>query len=434
MIKNNPIVKATLALVAFIYICLALYMITQGVSTFKLVSSLLNSIILIIGGTILGFCITLVAISAIKNYQLNLLLKANNNGRYGTTQGYLPQRHKLDADKISLKNDLPESIQEWVKTNEVKNNAAIDLFIILAGILKTRLNLYADGSNSITLYAHSIKVSERLITLSSQGSEACNAFLIENGYLTPNNMKMKYIEELVNSQVLALIGIMHDIGKVNSFMEKDGVTSYLDNHPQKAKLIVSAIDCFWELDEDIRDSLLFATAYYNNFANCPKIVLDKKLVAKYVRGELLVQLLIAAHNEVASYEILQYQSVESKAVTASKPKVDEFDISEDSEKLALNAKEKPQPEAVNIPKPKKRYNAKSQDGKTVTKEVANKKIDVTPQAQTTSKVHKNVEQKQTLDNLFAQSEKPANKAKPSKSKTENEEVKLTDLFGAKDGK
>lgn len=428
MIKNNPIIKATLVLFAFIYICLAIYMLTQGVSILKLLDSFLNSSFLIIGGTLLGFCITLVVISASKNYQLNLLLKANNNGRYGTTQGYLPKRHVLDFEKLSLKNDLPETLQTWVKTYEATNKPTIELFITIAGILKARLNLYVAGSSSITLYAHSIKVAEKLAELNISGAQACNEFLIAKGYLSPNNMKMKYIEELLASQALPLIGIMHDIGKVTAFIKQDGITTYLDNYPQKSKLIASALDCFWELPENIRDSLLFAAAYYNDLQNCPKTIVDKKLLPKYVMGELLIQLLIAVHNEVASYETIQYTPVQVKSIPSQ---INHEQTNDESEvKLAINVTPS-QDEILIIPKPKKRNATKNQEGAQVAKEMTNKKITTqnsNPVVRQTTAAK--IDDKIALDKLFKHSNKSTTKVPTNKKNTGDETVKLSEVFGA----
>lgn len=426
MIKNNPIIKATLVLVAFIYTCLAIYMLINKIPIFALASSLLNSIFLIIGSTILGFGITLVAISGVKNYQLNLLLKANGNGRYGTTQGYLPQRQQLACEKISLTKDLPTAIQEWIKAHELSHKPAINLFITLAGILKANLNLSIERNKDISLYAHSIRICEKLVLLNNLGSAECNAYLIKNGYLSPNNMKSKYIDELVNAQALPLIAIMHDVGKISANIQKDGIVSYLENYPHKSKLIVSSISYFWELEENIRDSLLFATAYYNDLANCPKIILDKQLVAKYVRGELLIQLLIAAHNEVASYESIEYKPISSQVVTKVSLKVEDTEVTDDEPKLNINTNVTSN-DSISPPRPKKR-NPTKQTQVTNGKELPNTKITSVNQKSVEPKKQNKSDSKVPLNAVFS-TQNALTTVDTKKTQEADETIKLSDVFG-----
>lgn len=430
MIKNNPIIRSTLIIFMFIYACCGIYMLLMGVTIKDLVSGLINTSILMIAYIGLGFSITLVVIASGKNYLLTRKLRTNSNGRYGTTTGFLPSGLDIRKSSISLANDLPIDLQNWIKSIELSHFAVAELFIQLAGVLKNNIELLAVVNENVSLYAHSMAVASKLLEFNSKGSDYCNQIMIEHGYVTPGNYKVKYVEQLIEQQALPLIGIMHDLGKVLSLGEIDGETVYLPNYSERTKLIVNQMDAFWKLPEDLIDALLFASANFLNLSQCPKIIYDHKLAAKYIKGELLIQLLMCAHNDVASYEQLTYEPIQLR--TSSIIKDDGADEAYDAEKDTSDPKI-----ALVVAKPKSRTKVKAPIEQPVTNEIPAQKIVTKPMKSSNNKENQNLST--TTDEPINQ-KKLSEAFKPQKPPLVNtgklkdtipEEIPLNKVFGKK---
>lgn len=430
MIKNNPIIRSTLIIFIFIYACCGIYMLLMGVTIKDLVSGLINTSILMVAYIGLGFSITLVIIAGGKNYLLSRKLRANGNGRYGTTSGILPSGVEVKRVAISLTNDLPVELQSWIKSIELTHSTAAELFIQLAGVLKNNLELLAVTNENVSLYAHSIAVANKLLEFSYKGSDYCNQIMIERGYVTPGNYKVKYVEQLIEQQALPLIGIMHDLGKILALDKGNSDTLYLPNYAEKTKLIVNQMSSFWQLSEDLIDALLFASANYLNLSQCPKIIYDHKLSAKYIKGELLIQLLMCAHHDVATYEELTYEPI---VIAKAIPITENVDSRNE-----LVTKDEEQPKiALVVPKPKSRVKVKAPIEQTATTEKPLQKIIIKPtveprnhKAQNQLPVNGNVKNEAKLSETFKnQNTLPmiADKLKTSNA----EEVPLNKIFGKK---
>lgn len=371
MIKNNPIIRSTLIIFIFIYACCGIYMLFMGVTIKDLVGGLINTSILMVAYIGLGFSITLVIIAGGKNHLLSRKLKANGNGRYGTTSGILPSGVEVKRVAISLTNDLPVELQNWIKSIESTHPAAAELFIQLAGVLKNNLELLAVANENVSLYAHSMAVTSKLLEFSHKGSDYCNQIMIERGYVTPGNYKVKYVEQLIEQQALPLIGIMHDLGKILALDKGNSDTLYLPNYAEKTKLIVNQMSAFWQLSEDLIDALLFASANYLNLSQCPKIIYDHKLSAKYIKGELLIQLLMCAHHDVAPYESLIYKPI---VIAKTMPITENVEVNDE-----LATKDEEQPKiALIVPKPKSRAKVKAPIEQAATTEKPLQKIIIKP--------------------------------------------------------
>lgn len=346
-------------------------MLIMGVTIKELLDGLINTFILMIAYIGLGFSITLVVLASGKNYLLTRKLRTNSNGRYGTTTGFLPSGIEIKKLSISLASDLPLDIQNWIKSIELSHFAAAELFIQLAGVLKNNIELSAVVNEKVSLYAHSMIVASKLLEFNSKGSGYCNQIMIEHGYVTPGNYKVKYVEQLIEQQSLPLIGIMHDLGKILSLDKIDGKAVYLPNYSEKTKLILNQMDAFWKLPEDLIDALLFASANYLNLSQCPKIIYDHKLSAKYIKGELLIQLLMCAHNDVASYEQLAYEPIQTRTSSIinddSSDEIHATDKDIDDSKIALV-----------VAKPKSRNKVKAPVEQPATNEISAQKIVLKP--------------------------------------------------------
>lgn len=309
MIKDNPIIKSVFIILLFVYLVCAIYMLIAGVNIKYLIGNFVEAWILVIGITGFGFFLSLSIISGTKRYRLQQILSKNGNGRYGTTQGLLPNGKPLTIDTISLKRDLPVELQQWVINSERAFPTQVEIFIKLCGILKHHVNLPVSSDSDVSIYAHSIKVTSKLLEYSILSAEDCNQLLIKNKFLSPKNFKYLYLNDIQANNLLVILGIAHDVGKIDAFEVIDSKLTYLDCHPKKARLIVSRIDAFWKLPENLRDAVTFALGYYLEFNNRPKHYKDGGLVSTSIIGDLLIYLLVCAHNEVASFEQIELPHV-----------------------------------------------------------------------------------------------------------------------------
>ncbi|MBX9865487.1 MAG: hypothetical protein K2Y14_01125 [Burkholderiales bacterium] len=329
MIKDNPIIKSIFIIFMFVYLMCSIYMLIAGVSLKHLVNNFIDSWIMVIGLTGCGFFVSLSIVAGTKRYKLQQILRQNGNGRYGTTQGLLPDGKPLIFDSISLKRDLPVELQQWIISSEANHPTQTVIFIKLCGILKHHINLPATANDRMSLYAHSIKVTNKLLEYSKLSADECNELLIRNKFLGPNNLKYVYFDEIKNNNLLPIIGIAHDVGKIDAAEVIAGELTYLGYHPKRARLIVSRIHAFWQLQEDLRDAIMFALGYYLEFDNRPKHYKEGGLVSTSVIGELLIHLLVCAHNEVTSFEQIVHTPVNVNNLQEVKRKIDDEIVTDD---------------------------------------------------------------------------------------------------------
>lgn len=414
MIKNNPIIKSIIVIYAFAYSCLAIYMIMNGVRPFELVVNLYKSIIWVMCLLGLGFCITIVIISASKSFKLNKILHKNTNGRYSTTQGRLPKGVTINKDSISLKNDLPEDVRKWIIEHEATHTNVVELFLNLAGVLKHYIGFVTDNESKISLYAHSMKITQQLLTYSNSGVNGCNTILVNKQILKPTNMRQAYIQFIIDAQLLPLIGIAHDIGKIISLAKNSKTSLYLPIHNKRARIILTNFEAFWRLDSEQRDALLFAIGNYVSLDKCPKMILEKRLVSTSLHGELLVQLLISAHQDATSYEQIDYKPIPTRAESVQEDKDNslELDDTDDGSKQIVIASK-----SVTVSKPKSKSKAPYQSNNPILVEKGSVKLFSPPP--TSHSISNQYPERIKINNVFKKPDKkPTNKGVVPKEKSD----------------
>lgn len=398
MAKKKQIIRSTIILVVFIYLCLIVYSVFAGYNFTTIFSSIKKSLIFIVAGFGLGFSIVLVSISGTKNYVLSRALRRNGNGRYGTTSGFLPQVILPQSTKLVINTDLPKELASWLE-QLVDNKLPIkNIFINAAEILKAHLDLTVVPDSSISLYAHSIQVSSKLLEFKNSGATYCKNLISDKSTIALDNNE---IESLL--EILPLLGILHDLGKIVSSEKHGNTFIYSSTHPAKARLISTQLQSFWELDDTQSRAILFALGNYLEPENAPKIKTNHQV--KSVEGIFLIKVMAVAHTEVTPYE---------KLTIITAPSVN------DVEKVPVTNKSLPQvldvveSTPIMIPKPKPRVvRAPKEQVATVESPVkrivGNKKI--------------NKHSSQKLDDLFSQAKK---NVKPEVNK--ETEINVNELF------
>jgi hypothetical protein len=256
-----------------------------------------KSLLFIVAGFGLGFSIVLVSISGTKNYMLSRALKKNGNGRYGTTSGFLPQVMLPKSTKLAINTDLPNELISWLEQLVDDKLPIRNIFISAAEILKAHLNLTVAPDNNVSLYAHSIQVSSKLLEFKNNGITYCKNLIPDKSTTVLEN---KEIQSLL--EILPLFGILHDLGKIIS-SEKHGSTMiYSSTHPAKARLITTQLQSFWELNDVQSRAILFALGNYLEPESAPKIKTNHQI--KSIEGMFLIRIMTVAHAEIAPYEKL----------------------------------------------------------------------------------------------------------------------------------
>lgn len=292
--RNKQLIRSTLIIFSVIYIAINLYLIIKGVAFTSVLHIIKSSLILTLACVGLGFSITLVVIVGTKNYLLSRVLKSNGNGRYSTTSGILPKVNIPSVAKINTE-DLPPDIWTWIGSL-AENDPIRDLFIECAGILKNNL-LPSEIDNQITLFTHSISITQKLLEHANNGATYCSQQLEKYDY-APSHKNLSVINEILNSGLLPLIGISYDLGKIIAHKDNGKTISYTASYPQKTKIILGGLNNLWALPPLSRDALLFAVANYQDLKHVPKCAEGNKLVVKSMTGKVLAQLL-----RIAIYEV-----------------------------------------------------------------------------------------------------------------------------------
>lgn len=346
MAKKKQIIRSTFILVIFIYLCLIIYLILTGYNLASIFSAIKKSIIFMIAGFGLGFSIMLVAISGTKNYLLSRALKKNGNGRYGTEAGFLPQVILPKSTKLVIKDDLPTEMVSWLEQLPDDKLAIKDIFLNAAEILKAHLDLPTTSESKVSLYAHSIQVSSKLLEFKNDGILYCKNLVSDKSLLRIEDNELQSLLE-----ILPLLGVLHDLGKIVSSENTSNGIIYSLTHPAKARFITTQLRNFWKLNENHVRAILFALGNYLEPENAPKIKTREMKCTKSIEGLLLIQLLLIAHTKIAPYEKLSIISVAVDSQSAKAP------IIENKMEQPLNIDvstpimiPKPKPKVIRAPK------------------------------------------------------------------------------------
>lgn len=306
MIKRNSIISSTLTLYLFSYLCILGWAFLDKNQISSFLPAAKNAGLLILGNLGLGFFLTVSIITYFRKFKTDRLYTKKSNGRYKTTQGLLPEGIQHKHETVWKSSDLPPNLANWIKINKEKHPAYVGLFCKVAGVLKYNLNLPASQNNSMSLYAHSIKVSEELCKLINLPSDEIIKSLYGVNTPTGVNTYLEMIEILKNEPLLPIMGVAHDIGKLESIEYDGNQIKYADLFCKQSKNIVSRMKVGWDIPGDYQYALLFALNYFDGSSLLPKQLVGDRLQSKSVLGEFLIDLLIFAHNFVDSSE--HYQS------------------------------------------------------------------------------------------------------------------------------
>ncbi len=302
MIKRNSIISSTLTLYLCGYLCVLGWAFLGKYQISSFLPAAENAGLLILGNLGLGFFLTVSIITYFRKFKTDRLYTKKSNGRYKTTQGLLPEGIHHKSETVWKSSDLPPNLSAWVEINKDKHPEYVGLFRKVAGILKYNLNLPASQNNSVSLYAHSIKVSEELCKLINLPNDEIIKIMFGTSTSSGVNSYLEMIDTLKNEPLLPILGVAHDIGKLESIEYDGDQIKYADLFCKQSKNIVSRIKIGWGIPDDYQYALLFALNYFDGSSLLPKRLVGDKLQSKSVLGEFLIDLLIFTHNSVDSSE------------------------------------------------------------------------------------------------------------------------------------
>ncbi len=302
MIKRNSIISSTLTLYLFGYLCVLGWAFLDKYQISSFLPAAKSAGLLILGDVGLGFFLTVLIITYFKKYKTDRLYTKKSNGRFKSTQGLLPEGIQHKSETVWKSSDLPPSLSSWIEINKERHPKYVGLFRKIAGVLKYNLNLPASQNNSLSLYAHSIKVSEELCKLINLPSNEIIKTMF--GISTPSgvNTYLEMIDTLKNEPFLPILGIAHDIGKLESIEYEGEQIKYADLFCKQSKNIVSRMKIGWSIPDEYQYALLFALNYFDGTSLLPKKIVDGKLHTKSTLGEFLIDLLVFIHNTVDQSE------------------------------------------------------------------------------------------------------------------------------------
>ena len=315
MIKRNSIISSTLTLYLCGYLCVLGWAFLGKYQISSFLPAAESAGLLILGNLGLGFFLTVSIITYFRKVKTDRLYTKKSNGRYKTTQGILPEGIQHKSETVWKSSDLPPNLSTWIEINKDKHPEYVGLFRKVAGVLKYNLNLPASQNNSVSLYAHSIKVSEELCKLINLPSNEIIKTLFGTCSPSSVNTYLEMIDTLKNVPLLPVLGVSHDIGKLESIEYDGDQIKYADLFCKQSKNIVSRMKIGWTIPDDYQYALLFALNYFDGSSLLPKQIVGDKLQSKSILGEFLIDLLILAHNTVDSSEYYQSRFTNRKIDT-----------------------------------------------------------------------------------------------------------------------
>lgn len=184
---------------------------------------------------------------AIDKHKARLDRETGKGGWRGVTitMGELPTPVKLNS--IEAKVELPSSAFEIISA---MSDAEKGILQEALGILAAHPDAFCGDGHGVSLYEHSLNVLIRAI-------------------------------ENKNTFPLGVLGAaLHDLGKITAFKkDNDGQWQRVKHHDKESAKHLALMDSWWDLDEDKRYALLFATKYGHSSSSIPSID-DEGLVQK----------------------------------------------------------------------------------------------------------------------------------------------------------
>lgn len=296
MTKYKHIIKYNLIIFFVIYLAIAIWsFLDKQIHMDELINSLYGAILLIIGIIPTGFAFTLVLITLQKKIMLDWLYKKRSNGRYSITQGGLPAiaQHKFIA-AASIKKSLSPNVLAWLTSLNESQVSYTNLFLKVTGILKQKRNTLAELNEPALLYTHSKKVTDEIIKLQKMSDKEVIKRFNNDDNFNKYHLKIEDIIVALRSPLMVIIGICHDVGKLDSPIYP-GQTSYLLDFGIRGRNLLAKLDETWSLPKDDYNDLFIVMANYSNYDNAPKLLKDGKLIFKSINATCLTVILLHCH-------------------------------------------------------------------------------------------------------------------------------------------
>lgn len=299
MIKNNPIIKSTIVIFITFYLFIAIWcFLDQQIHMDDLINSLFTSISIIVTVICIGFMWTFGIFWLRKKSLLGDLNKKRSNGRYSNTQGNLPiiQYHKFSS-VASTKKSLTPIISNWVLKSTDSESVYINLLLKVAGILKQNRKALAELNEPNLLYTHSKKVTGEILKLQQTSVDklAIQSQFDKDENFNKYHLKIEDVIRVLNSPLMVVLGMCHDVGKLDSPIEP-GQKLYLLDYGIRGRNLLAKLDETWLLPKDEVNDLFIVMANYNDYDKSPKLLQNGELIYKSATSTCLTMLLLHCHN------------------------------------------------------------------------------------------------------------------------------------------
>jgi hypothetical protein len=274
MMRDVGIVKSYLAVFFFWYAVLIMY--GNGANGVTLLfDALINSILIILLGTFLGAMIVY-SYTWMEKESVRTLHKPGNFRGMVTDTGIFPCIKEPPAgyDRNLTELFLNDRLNTWFVDYEAKNPIHAKLFRVVAGIYDAHNDVPAShipgGHSGASLRQHCENVLTEMLQSSSKwrytGHWGKSGKLLKK----PDDPKWKYEDTLAKSPILPLLAYVHDIGKIECYVEIDGKIKEVKlNHDTSGKRILIRMHEYWDLPDDEREILAMATSYYHHVGSLP---------------------------------------------------------------------------------------------------------------------------------------------------------------------
>lgn len=297
MTKYKHIIKYNIVIYFVIYLGITIWsFLDKQIHLDDLFTSLYSAVLLIIGVIPAGFALTLVLITLQKKLMLDWLYKKRSNGRYSITQGNLPAISPRKFTAIaSTKKSLTSNQLDWLTNLSEGQSIYANLFLKIAGILKQNRNALTELNESGFLYTHSKRITDEIIKLQKMDEEDILKQFVQDDNFNKYKLELKDIISALRSPLIVIIGLCHDIGKLDSPIYS-GQTSYLPDFGIRGRNLLAKFDETWLLDKNEYNDLFIVLANYTNYDNSPKLLVNGELIFKSINATCLTVILLYCHS------------------------------------------------------------------------------------------------------------------------------------------
>lgn len=317
MISKKPLISTTLAIFVSIYLLTAIIAILDKKPLDSFIYGILETVVLIIGGSGIGFFAILALITFTRKKVTDSLYTVKSNKRFSVDKGELFTGRSYTKEEVNPETDFPTFLREWLDS---KNNedAYLQLFIEAAGILKAHRDL--TFNTGIGIYANNCKIIETMLLLNND----------------------------LNPDLIILIGFTHNLGRVEVTEENN-----YSRIAAKSRNILANTDAAWQIST-IRELLFIVSNYVNDSKRINQNSKDNELDSRQIIP--YIELLNKAYNQQGvnfvahspQLKISDYEALDNNSrVSMVAHKVEQTDVDAYLELEPIIAREQ-----VIIPTPK----------------------------------------------------------------------------------